>query len=304
MLPTAPDWRRFLDLLQQRGGSGQAEAVFRRWVVTDDEAAILDTRDAARDAYTELVAVGDGWQPGWVVREPLGRWDFAKATAAIDEARDILTTRRRIEDAAAALGLELPDTLKTAYEQEKRDLATVQALADRQLATEASLAEAGRRAAAERPPLTAIGLLGLDPDAELATARAAFSAGDLDAVDADLGAMTDMLDSAVETGRERVAVAGLAGAGVLAAGGVAVYAVRRRRRRIAAPVAGPPPAMDPALPIAAEPPIAPDSPASEVAAVAPEASAGPDSYATLGDPRRTGAGPDDPAGVDNGGDGT
>src|SRR6185503_3109144 len=171
--------------------------------------------------------------PGWVVRKPMGDWDFATATAAIDEADAVLATRRQIEQAAGRLGLPPPATLKTAYEAEKADLAPVQALADRQLALGSALADARDRASRERPPLTVIGLLGHDPDGELAAARAAFSSGDLDAADADLASMNGMLDGAVEAGRERVAVAGLAGAGAIAVGGVAVFAGRRGRRTMA-----------------------------------------------------------------------
>jgi hypothetical protein len=224
----------------------------------------------------------------------------------------VLTTWRGIEQAAARLGLAPPPTLKTAYEAEKADLAPVQALADRQLALGSALADARDRASRERPPLTVIGLLGHDPDGELAAARAAFSSGDLDAADADLASMNGMLDGAVEAGRERVAVAGLAGAGAIAVGGVAVFAGRRGRRtmarRRAATAAaasaaaaesavgssGPPveSAVESAAPEAvaslvgleeSAPPLAPEA--------VPAAPDGPDPYATLGDPRPAGRSP-------------
>jgi hypothetical protein len=322
-LKDAADWRRLLDLLDQRGGATRADQVFRRWVVTDDQAKVLDERAAARAAYTELVAVGDGWLPGWVIRKPMGDWDFGTATRAIDQATAVLTTWRGIEQAAARLGLAPPPTLKTAYEAEKRDLSTVQALADRQLALGSALADARDRASRERPPLTVIGLLGHDPDGELAAARAAFSSGDLDAADADLGSMNGMLDGAVEAGRERVAVAGLAGAGVIAVGGAAIFAGRRGRRTVArrraaaaaaasaaagasmvepaAPTAGPTaPVVESAAPegVASSagleesaPPLAPESAPPVAPESAPAAPDGPDPYATLGDPRPAGPSP-------------
>jgi hypothetical protein len=46
-LKDAADWRRLLDLLDQRGGATRADQVFRRWVVTDDQAKVLDERAAA-----------------------------------------------------------------------------------------------------------------------------------------------------------------------------------------------------------------------------------------------------------------
>ena len=305
----AADWRRLLDLLDERGGATRADATFRRWVVTDDQAKVLDERAAARAAYTELVAVGDGWLPGWVVRKPMGDWDFATATAAIDEADAVLATRRRIEQAAGRLGLPPPTTLKTAYEAEKQDLAPVQALADRQLALEASLADAGDRASRERPPLTVIGLLGRDPDGELAAARAAFSSGDLDAADGDLAAVNGMLDGAVESGRERVAVAGLAGAGVIAIGGAAVFLGRRGRRTVArrrAAAASAAQAGRDTAPAGVASSVALEASAPPLALeAAPAASDGPDPYATLGDPRPAGGEPDPTADAEReGGDGT
>jgi hypothetical protein len=337
-MPAVADWKRFLDLLDERGHATTADDVFRRWVVTDDQAKLLDAREAARAAYATLVADGDGWLPGWVVRKPMGDWDFATATLRIADAEKVLDLRDRIEVVASHLGLDTPDALKTAYEAEKTDLATVEAAGTRELALAASIGAAGDRASLERPPLTLIGLLGSDPDAKLADARSAFSAGRFGAADANLAAMNGLLDGAVETGRERLAVAGLAGAGVLAVGGVAVFGARRGRRRLAArrAAAGPSagtlagivdvapgaesvpevdPSAAPALPApesalesapaAAEAARPPRKRRTRAKASAPSAApAAPEPYATLGDPRPTGDVPDDPASMDEGGDGT
>jgi len=317
-VPTVADWKRFLDLLDERGHATTADDVFRRWVVTDDQAKLLDARAAARAAYATLVADGDGWLPGWVVRKPMGDWDFGTATSRIAEAEKVLDLRDRIHVVAAHLGLETPDALRKAYEGEKTDLATVEAVGTRELALAASIGAAGDRASVERPPLTLIGLLGSDPDAKLADARSAFSAGRLDAADADLAAMNALLDGAVESGRERVAIVGISGAGLLAVGGVAVFGARRGRRRLAARRAAAARASTPAAAVAtdlasgspsASPVDASASPATESASPAAEsapreAPAGPEPYATLGDPRPTGDVPGDPADVDEGGDGT
>jgi hypothetical protein len=109
------DWRRLLDLLEEDGGSKNAVSLFRQTVVTDDQKPLLEERAAARRAYADLVAAGDGWRPGYVIRDPMGRWEFAAATAAMTEARAVLETRAKIEDAASALGLEPPATLKAAW---------------------------------------------------------------------------------------------------------------------------------------------------------------------------------------------
>jgi hypothetical protein len=328
------DWKRFLDLLDERGHADKADDIFRRWVVTDDQAKVLDARAVARTAYAGLLADGHGWLPGWVVRKPMTEWDFATAALRIKDAEKVLDLRNRIDIVAAHLGLKQPGTLRKAYEAENEDLATVQALGTRELALVASVGTAGQRAAAERPPLTLIGLLGSNPDGELAAARAAFSSGDLDGADADLAAMNGLLDGAIETGRERVAVAGLATAGALAVGGVAVYGVHRRRRRVALrkataaaalSVPAPPAPVEPPtiadVPASAQPSVAPEGSGAAEPSTAPEASApaagpkppprkrrsrakpptppeapdAPEPYATLGDPRPAGTQPDPPA---------
>ncbi len=68
----ANDWRRFLDLLEEAGGSDRAEDLFRRWVVAPEHEAVIGERAAAREVYAGLVEAGDGWLPGYVVRDPLG----------------------------------------------------------------------------------------------------------------------------------------------------------------------------------------------------------------------------------------
>ena len=54
----------------------------------------------ARSAYAELVAAGDGWLPGYAVRDPMGRWQFERAHAAIEDAAEVLEVREEIEAAA------------------------------------------------------------------------------------------------------------------------------------------------------------------------------------------------------------
>jgi hypothetical protein len=277
----AADWKRFLDLLDERGHSATADDIFRRWIVTDDQARFLDARALARTAYATLLADGDGWLPGWVVRKPLSDWDFATATTRIAAAEKVLDLRDRIAIVAAHVGLQPPAMLRTAYEAETKDLSPVLALATRELALVASIGTAGERARADRPPLTLIGLLGSDPDSELAAARAAFSKGDLDAADGDLAAMNGLLDGAIEKGRERVAIGGLAAAGVVAVGGAAIYGARRRRRRVAlrraaAASALAAPAVVDRTPVSAGSPAPPEASTPPEGSTPPEASAVPE----------------------------
>jgi hypothetical protein len=289
------DWRRLLDLLEEDGGSKNAVQFFRQTVVSDDEKPLLDEREASRRAYANLVTAGDGWLPGYAIRDPMGRWQFDDAEARIDDAEQVLATREQIEAAADELDLVAPPTLREAYEGASRDYGAVQRLADRILATEAELSEAGDETGLERPPLTLLGLLGHDPDGTLAAARTAFSTGDLETVDDELAALDSMLDGAIDTGRQRMYVGVGVGLGILLlGGGAAVVARRPRRRRMAGPAAPVAAAFatGPGL-FTAPMPVVPSAPA-------PAAS---ESAVTLGDPRPAGTLPDlppdaEPAGGD------
>ncbi|HEX5012951.1 MAG TPA: hypothetical protein VFV72_02240 [Candidatus Limnocylindrales bacterium] len=294
----ANDWRRLLDLLEEDGGSKNALQFFRQTVVSDVEKPLLEERSAAREAYAGLVTDGDGWLPGYAIRDPMGRWQFDDAEAQIDDAEQVLETRDRIEAAAAELDLTPPPTLRAAYENAAREYDDVQRLADRILATEAHLSDASDQTGLERPPLTLLGLLGHDPDGTLVTARAAFSAGDLDAADEELAALDAMLDGAIETGRQRLYAGGGVGLAVVVLGGGALVVARRRR---ASRAAGP--SAPVAVPFASGPAVfAAPMPVVGSSAVTPIA---PESAGTLGDPRPSGMVPDlPPDAKDPGGDGT
>jgi hypothetical protein len=80
--------------------------------------------------------------------------------------------------------------------------------------------------------LATIGLLGNDPQSQLAAARSRFEDGDLAAADRQAGALVASVQGGADTGRLRVAAAG---GGLLLLDGVWLWFVRpgRRRRRAA-----------------------------------------------------------------------
>ena len=253
------DWRRFLDLLEERGGSTQAEELFRRWVITPDQEDDLETRAQVREAYAALVAEGDGWLPGWAVRDPLGRWQFSRAAEQIDAAEEVLATRDELAGIAAEIGVAPPASLREAYEAADEDFAAAQDLASEQLEVAGQLRAATQAVDAPRDLFTALGLLGEDPQASLDGATEAFASGDTEAAAADAASVTALLDAADDSGRTR-ALGG--GAVVVGLGGAAIAAVAFRRRGGAA-----------AAPLAAGP------------VVAARSQAEPAPYATLGGPR-------------------
>jgi hypothetical protein len=228
----AADWRRFLDLLEETGGSVGATELFDRWVVLAADEPLLATRTEARTAYDALVAAGAGWMPGIAVRQPLADWDFAAARTRIEAALAILKTRDQIAALARDLGATPPTVLRGAYEG-AADLAPVGAMADAVLASLEGLQRTKATASAQGDLVSAVGLWGADPAAELAAGLAAFGAGDTVAASAAASRTDALLAAAPELGRTRLlAGAGIVvGGGLIAGGSVAFYRRRRLDRR-------------------------------------------------------------------------
>jgi hypothetical protein len=226
------DWRAFLDLLEERGGSTQASAMYRTWILDAAGIEELDERAEARTAYQALVEHGEGWLPPLTVRNPMAIWSFDRAQTEMDAAERVLTTRDSIESQAAALGVTPPASLEDDYENAKADIGPVQAAADRELDTIGTIADADRKVRAPRDVWMQLGLIGgIEPLTRVDAAKAAFAADQMPAamtgaVDARL-----LIDRAGDEGRNR-AVAGvqLAVLILLIVAAVLIWRIRRRRR--------------------------------------------------------------------------
>lgn len=229
-LAQVTDWRRFLDLIEERGRIEAAD-LFRTWVLPDAMAPLLDARAATRQAYAALQDRAGGWAPPYAVREPLSSWDFARAGTRIAEAGRVLDRRNDLERRAGALDLTLPDALEKAYEGAQQDFGGIVAIADEEAGTLDRLDEATRAVAAPRDAFAELGLAG-DPDPQLAldAARAAFEGDQMAISGDDAGAAITAVAAAPERGRQRAAAGG-AGILLFVIGGVSLMIVRRRRRR-------------------------------------------------------------------------
>jgi hypothetical protein len=267
-VPARDGWQRFLDLLDEVGGSKVADTLFRSYVVPPAGVSTLDERAAARADYAGLAIAGAGWRPPLVVRRAMSDWRFDDAEGLIDEATAILAERDRLGAAATGLGLDVPGDLAHAWDASETSL---QPAEDAGTAIDAALDDlTGARAAldAKRDLFVSVGLLGATPEAGWDAAAADFEAGDLAAADAATDGVVALLDRAGEAGRLRIggAVGGLGG-------GLAIVALVVRRRRRLAPAAGAvttttimpptaaepaPPSPDPAEPYATLPAAAPD----------------------------------------------
>jgi hypothetical protein len=261
------DWRRFLDLLEERAGSKRADGLFRRLVLTTSEGKTLDERADAREAYDALEAAGADLAPPPLLRKAMSSWKFSAATDAIAEAHSILDDRAALRRDAATLAVELPDDVERAWRAADGDFAASHEAVSNLQAALTDLAGARDALDAERDFVVTVGLLGVDPELGWQAAVAAFEADDLAAADTATDEITAQLAKAPGDGQTRIAGAGLA-VGIFAIGGVAI--ARRGRRRRSAAFA---PAMAPAAAVAGEPsatlPAEPDAASPEPSFEAP-----------------------------------
>jgi hypothetical protein len=171
----APDWRGLLDLLETETGQDFTD-LWRTWVVRPDEAALLDRRAAAQAAYTTLLGSTGGWALPRSVRDALRAWQFDSATSLLSKARQALAERASLETAAKDAGLSLPARMQTLFEAGDFTGAVAEAQAER--AAIAAITGATAAGTSGDDPVTAVGLIGGDPERDLGAARTAFAAGD------------------------------------------------------------------------------------------------------------------------------
>jgi hypothetical protein len=235
-----PDWQRLLDLLEERTGAGYVD-LWETWVVNQEQQPLLGERSDARLLYVEIVDEAGAWELPGSIRSQLGAWSFDEATEELELARAVLVQRDRIEDGAAALDLEAPTALRSAFEGGD-GLAAAAEEANLELDVLDLIGSTENRVADAPSALERIGLLGSDPAADLAAARDAFEAGDMAVANREAGAATAARGAAGALGRDRVV---LAGAALLGLNGAALAASsvrrgRRGRRALANPGPGQP----------------------------------------------------------------
>ncbi len=173
------DWRVLLDLLEEHTGTA-FDDLWRTWVARSTDLPLLDARTTARGRYATVVARAGDWRLPGSIRAALRSWQFETATAQLDAAAAVLDQRAQVQAAAAAAGLTVPPNLREAFENDDRlDDAAAEATAEL-----TAIASYERAAGLRRPidfgtPIVLLGMLGQTPDADLAAARDAFAAGDL-----------------------------------------------------------------------------------------------------------------------------
>jgi hypothetical protein len=220
------DWRRFLDLVETRGGVEGAPKVLRTWVLDADQKAALKPRAAARDAYAQVDAADGAWSPPLGLRTAMTDWEFGDAKdarAALDGAAEDAAT---VQAAAADAGLDAPASVRAAYEDAStRDQYEVLAtLLPRAADVTTDVGRAVAAAATDRDPVSGLGELVLGVDRTAEQARADLAGGDLEAAADQAEATLGRADAAPWVGGGVVLL-------VLGAVGGLVALVRRTRRR-------------------------------------------------------------------------
>ncbi len=208
-----PDWRGLLDFLESQTGASYAD-LWTTWVLRPEERPLLTARAAARSVYAGVVAQAGDWELPTAIRSAMSAWQFDQATALLATCRAVLGQRTEIAQEAAAAGLTVPDALQRAFEGPNGPGAAASE-ADSELIALDAINAAAAAGAAPRDAVQQVGLLGSEPDAELAAARAWFQDGNAAAAGIHAATAEAAWRSAADRGTQRLASAALIAAGLV-----------------------------------------------------------------------------------------
>ncbi|MFF3064829.1 hypothetical protein ACFVQ3_09735 [Oerskovia sp. NPDC057915] len=240
--PGRTDGRRFLDLVEVRGEVAVAEATYRTWVADAADAALLDARAPAREAYAVLDEADGAWSPPAGLRAAMTDWAFEDAEVVRTAlGADAAASAGQVQEAARAAGLPDPAAVRDQYEgAESTEEYTALATTLPRAVEVVGVVGDAVAAASGGGPLAGLGRLLLGVDGAVDDARAALDDGRLD--DAAVAADDASSGAAVAPWLGPGAVVLVLGA----LGGGIVLLVRRRRAQGSAAEAAVPvaPAVD------------------------------------------------------------
>jgi hypothetical protein len=244
----ATDWRRLLDLLEQATGKSFAP-IWRLWVMDANQTSLLQQRDTTRAAYADAVATAGSWDLPPEVRRALDSWQFGRAAALLDQSIAILNQRGQIAIEAAIEQTSAPPTLKSTFEHV--GLAAAATEINNELAVIDELSAARRAGTESGSAAEVFGLLGADPQADLASARSAFARGDLTRAMSLATSARAAWQSAGTAGQVRIMGSLAVLVGILMLLGVLIWIRRDRSRRRAGEAAMADPGASPTEPVSA-----------------------------------------------------
>ena len=230
-----PDWRGLLDLLEARSGEDLAP-LWRRWVIRPADAPLLKARADARASYARTLALAGQWRLPRPVRDALRAWSFGRAETLMADARTVIAQRNALEGMAARDAVTLPATMQALFETGA--LADASALAEGQRDALLAIEGAVASRSAQDDVLGRIGMVGEHPDADVATARAAMTDGDLAASLAASDRAHRAWTVAWQEGRRRALLALAVLATVIVLASAVVRSARRSRRTGSTAVVG------------------------------------------------------------------
>ncbi len=226
-------WRQAYDLFEVLGGNTRTRSIMTTWVIGAKDAQAIAARATARAAYAEQDRLDGGWSLPRGVRTPMSEWDFAAATSAMAQVRDLAAPAVSVQKVGAKAGLDTRQ-LRSAYQvadepyeyqQVAAQLGAFLGEAGAYESVESSLKGAGR--------LAQLGATFTSPQDQLATAKSSIE--DLQFTDAE----TALAQARSELGTAKLVGTAIAGGALLLLLVVvlaAALAVRRsvRRPRVAA----------------------------------------------------------------------
>jgi len=227
-----PDWRGLLDLFEDETGKG-FEDLWRTWVVRPVDLPALEARSAARAAYRHSIELAGDWRLPQSIRDALRAWRFDAAAEQLAAADAVQGQRRALEGSAAAAGLTLPGTLRTAFEGGSglSEAAAAEARAEQATVDAIVAAEASRPALAGLDELIVrIGLAGTEAETSLSAARTAFTSGELEPAYRSAQAAQAVWTGAADVGRSRILSAALLVLALFLALVLALVLLRQSRR--------------------------------------------------------------------------
>lgn len=97
------DWRRFVDLAEQRVGSETVAGLFTNHIVSGDDAQLMAARTSAVADYEQIVERADGVAP-LGIRSGMTNWEFDAIAPQLVAASDVLDERDRVVELAVSRG--------------------------------------------------------------------------------------------------------------------------------------------------------------------------------------------------------
>ncbi len=220
-------WQRFLDILEEVGGSSKATSLFSEWVVAESDDPLLDERTEVRLKFHNLAAHADTWELPSTIAESVSQWNFQDAEQLIEQAESVLDLRDRAQGEAEILDLIRPAVAEETFEAETESFDQAHAALNAELASLELYDTANKASSADLSWKEELGLMRQDILAELREAREAFESGQFERSNAESRELIDLIASAEDRG-DRAAKALGAIAGVILIAIVLPPLVRRQ----------------------------------------------------------------------------